>query len=379
MMCSRQKRYNSSITRWIATATGKTVVGIVVGGGAMMVMMIMMMVWGSMLFSPASALASTQPYDQGVVPSAGRPSTAFSFFATGFGDDERVAYWFNAPDGRIYAHDYRYRTYAYRGRADWKWRSPDGATPGRWTAVAEGLDSEVQRVVHFEILPPEQAPPDNTTLPTPSDDVNNQEGVDVRPNVGHPGTRFAFYATDFNDDERVAYWFNAPDGRIYAHDRKYAVFAYRGRADWRWTSPADAPPGMWTAVAKGDESGVERVILFEIRPTEQQIQPDEEPPPQNNETVAVEPTAGGPETRFAFFANGFLPRETVIYWVNSPTDQQYRKGSYRLRPNERGEVYWWWKTPPDAAAGIWRMRAMGEESQVQKVIYFTVQPVPPTP
>jgi hypothetical protein len=335
--------------------------------------------WGGV----AAAQEGQQPPSSNVVPPAGRPSTVFSFYATGFKGNERVAYWFTAPDGTVYGNEYDYRVYCFQGRADWSWRSPDNAMPGMWTAVVETMrdddDEDITWVIPFEILPPELAAPDNAPQ-VPIRDTPSASalptGAAVLPLVGPGGTEFSFYATGFDDGELVGYWFNAPDGRVYSDMYDYVTRSYDGRADWRWKSPGFAQEGVWTAVARGKESGTERVIQFEIREVDAE---DLDQVPANSPGTAVEPAVGSSGSRFFFSAEGFEVHEVVYFWAASPAGYTYDKRKYKLKPNEEGAVYWNWKTPEDAAPGVWKMIVMGEDSQVQKIIYFEVMaPSPPS-
>lgn len=332
------------------------------------VLALLLIVGIAMLSSPAAAAPPTQePPEYAVAPPAGRPSTHFYFYATGFRRNEEVAYWFTDPNGRIYGDQFRYRTHCYEGRADWNWQSPNTATPGMWMAVVRSTHPDkdkIERVIPFEILPVDEAPPDNTPAAGGGNPAPGTPGTAVLPQVGPPGTRFSFYATGFSHAERVGYWFNAPDGRVYSDDYFYAVRANDDRADWRWTSPADGAPGLWTVVARGKKSKAERVIQFEVLPSSVR---------ENSPGVAVEPVSGPPDSRFSFSASGFRSREEARFWVNAPDGTQYDKDKYRIMANKEGVGYWNWKVPPDAPAGYWLMIIMGEESQTQKYIYFEVR------
>lgn len=334
---------------------------------------LLVLVFVLFLCSPSStpfvSAQDSPPVETGVSPQVGYPGSEFSFYATGFRASDLVVYWFNTPDGRILGSPYRYRTFAHQGRADWTWRAPDVAIPGTWTVVARSLRSDtrdyVQRVIDFEIVAVPASSGD-VAQPVPASD----QGYAVLPESGVPGTRFSFYATDFDGNERVAYWFNAPDGQMYGNEVHYVVHAYDGRADWRWTSPGDAMPGTWTAVALGLRSGVQRIVAFTVTTAESSVGSSLVSNPPD---VSVEPAMGKPGSRFFFSADGFLERETVHFWASDPAGGEYRKSKYKLRPNTEGTVYWNWRTPDDATRGVWRMMVMGQESQVQKVIYFEVR------
>lgn len=308
---------------------------------------------------------NAQEPEQNVEPPSGRPSTLFHFYSKGFEGNEQVAFWFNAPNGKVYGNDLLYRVYSFQGRADWQWRSPDDALPGTWTAVAKGLSSDIKKVISFEIVPHAEAAPENA----PSVPQANEAGVAVEPAVGAPGTIFSFYATDFDNDERVGYWFHAPDGHIDSNDSAYQTHAYQGRADWQWRSPGDAIVGTWVVVVQGVRSKITRVIQFEIRQNDQAAQGIL---PTNPPGVAVEPVSGVAGTRFFFMAAGFQPGETVTFWATAPDGSLYDKSKYTIVADLQGEAYWNWGTPPDAPSGIWMMKAIGEKSQTQKTIYFQI-------
>jgi hypothetical protein len=202
---------------------------------------------------PAAAAAQEAGAMQfGVNPQVGPPGARFAFVAFGFDDDERVGVWLNTPDGRAIEADAEELNSANDdGRADWYITMPADAQRGVWQAVARGIDSGVERVIPFEV---------RGDMPAATMDSN------VSPQVGPPGARFAFAAFGFDDDERVGVWLNAPDGRVVEADAEDLNSANGdGRADWYITMPADAQRGVWQAVARGIDSGVERVIPFEVR------------------------------------------------------------------------------------------------------------------
>lgn len=201
---------------------------------------------------------------------------------------------------------------------------------------------------------------------------------DVVPAIGRPGTLFAFYATGFNQEEKVVYWFNLPDGNVQGDTCAYVVdSSHNGRADWQWRAPYDALPGAWSVVAYGVESGVQHVLPFDIyNPGVQHagdVLIDAERAVYNPPDVAVEPSAGAPETRFYFFATGFQPGEKVHFWATDPRYDEFGSDSgYTVYANPDGRADWHWKAPDDAVQGLWSMVAWGAESTVERVIFFTV-------
>lgn len=196
-----------------------------------------------------------------VSPAAGPPGTRFAFAAAGFQADERVDYWIDMPDGRVRGSlEYKVEADA-AGGASWEWRAPPGAVPGIWRMVARGRESAVERVIPFEITLT-----GGVTAPGEPVGQPGQIGEDfnVAPRVGRPGTRFDFFARGFDDDESVSYWLNAPDGSLVSSS-DFTARANDGRADWSWEAPTAPLIGTWSMVIRGDRSGIQWVIVFEIR------------------------------------------------------------------------------------------------------------------
>lgn len=205
-----------------------------------------------------------------VEPNSGPAGTKFAYFATGFESGEQVGVWLNTPDGSVdeitdangdvfilYAND--------NGRADWSVVIVPDAAPGFYSMVARGVDSGVEVVIPFEVTPgPPPAEP-----PSPETPTDGSADFNVEPNVGPPGTEFAFFATGFEGGEQVGVWINNPDGSVSEIvDANGDVFVLNandnGRADWFVTIAPDTPPGFYGMVAQGVDSGVTVVIPFEV-------------------------------------------------------------------------------------------------------------------
>ncbi len=212
---------------------------------------------GSLLLTlvPAAPVAA-QPLTN-VTPEVGPPGARFAFAATGFGDEERIGTWLNAPDGSVMEADVEELNNSTEdGRADWYWTAPDDVMTGRWEMVARGVESDVLRVIPFTI----QGEAAEPISEAPARDGN------VTPETGPAGARFAFAATGFESEEAVGVWVNTPAGEVMAIDPEELGGANEdGRADWYWTSPEDAMSGQWEMVAEGLDSGTTRVIPFTIR------------------------------------------------------------------------------------------------------------------
>jgi hypothetical protein len=112
-----------------------------------------------------------EPYS--VTPTAGTPGASFRFVVNGFlgdpkdGDDdksndaEEVSFWINTPDGQTIQairagadeddHDASVEQASRSGQVELSWQAPEGATPGLYTLVAHGLESEREQVITFAI------------------------------------------------------------------------------------------------------------------------------------------------------------------------------------------------------------------------------------
>ncbi len=90
--------------------------------------------------------------DSAVQPAVGTRGTVFSFFATGFDDDNFVGYWLNAPDGSVITDTEEYTALPNEdGRVDIEWRAPGDAMSGTWQMVIRGASSNQEQVIPFEI------------------------------------------------------------------------------------------------------------------------------------------------------------------------------------------------------------------------------------
>jgi hypothetical protein len=338
-------------------------------------------------FVAVGALPSAQPAEaslptprHSVYPTEGPPGTMFFFSATGF-SSERVGYWFNDPNGRIYANRYRYAVHAFDNTIEWRWQVPYDATPGYWTAVARGEESQQQQVIQFLVLPPaaEQSTQQPTYLP------DNPPGATVTPSVGNPGTNFEFKVWGL-DGERVGYWFENPNGQLIADDVRYWFKTQNNPQTWNWKAPYNAAPGVWKVTARGEESGIEYSLSFEINPSATQT--SQQTAPVNPTCIgAVEPFIGYPNTDFSFYATGFPARTLVRYWAEDPNGRKYDYDDERyIGSNPDGRVDITWNAPADAAYGYWKMYFLSEEtdeveSQIERVLYFEIrppgEPIPP--
>jgi hypothetical protein len=108
-----------------------------------------------------------------VTPNGGAAGTSFTFTLGGFNGDlddgeednannaEEVAFWINTPDGQTFRaigagrddddEDASLEQASRDGTVEWTWQAPADATPGIYTLVAHGLESEREQTIAVEI------------------------------------------------------------------------------------------------------------------------------------------------------------------------------------------------------------------------------------
>jgi hypothetical protein len=304
---------------------------------------------GGLLLAPAAGAAPLNT----VQPPAGPPGTRFLFFSNGFGPDEPVSIWLNAPDGRIItAEDRALERTSASGSATWTWTAPADAPLGAWQMVAHGRQSGAEQVISFALAP--VVPADTSGQP-----------FNVVPADGLPGTLFRFYAVGFEAREFVYVSVVGPAGALENPSLTVPRTADpSGRVDGSWTSPADATPGAYQIVIQSDHSGVTRTIPVAIRAAQAG------PPPQ----LAISPAAGAPGARFVVSGAGFGANEPISVWLNAPDGRVIAaeiEGIAEAAPD--GRVGWTWVAPQNAPLGAWQMVAHGHQSGIEAVAGFRLQ------
>lgn len=330
--------------------------------------------------------------DVAVEPAASNIGARFSFYAHGFLRRETVRFWATDPGGKTYEDGDYEVTANIDGRADWSWKTPPDAMPGVWNMVARGEKSFREKVIHFRVLSNEQiasqavpvtvnnaAPQAQTVHAQTVNLPENADDVSVTPTAGQPGNSFDFFASGFKRHEQIRYWVLTPSGQASQSNSRVVSNAH-GRAMWAWQSPADAPHGTWTMVGKGTKSHVEKVIHFQVGSSSAapatQSAPVAAPAaagiPANPPGVGVEPPVAVLDENVAFFVEGFPPHETVLYWLITPSGDEYRKDTYKTGSTPEGRADWKWKVPNGADPGIWTMVVLGEHSGLKKEISFKI-------
>ncbi|KAB8139934.1 hypothetical protein F8S13_26130 [Chloroflexia bacterium SDU3-3] len=209
-----------------------------------------------LLLAPLVALSTPAAFakDAGVAtvsPAEGPVGTTFSFHFSGFDKTERAGYWLNMPNGTMLEINRGKGITTVNGTVDVQWTPRAGNPAGWWTMVVQGTQSDVVKTVSFQVLP-------SDTAAAPGD-------VNVAPTTGAAGTTFAFMATGFDGDERVAYWLNSPNGTLVSIDDYETYTNDDGRVDITWLAPAGSATGGWQLVLQGAESGIVKIIPFAIQ------------------------------------------------------------------------------------------------------------------
>ncbi|HMQ34102.1 MAG TPA: DUF368 domain-containing protein, partial [Chloroflexaceae bacterium] len=287
-------------------------------------------------------------------PATVRPGERVNFSAAGFTPGERIDFWVTGPDG-ISRPRFPAVEADANGAVVWSWDVPADAPGGQWTAVARGVRSNRQVPVGFTVI----------AAPAPARELA------AEPPAGAPGTTFRFTVGGLTPGEGFGPWLRGPDGR----DRDIGApgsfvplaVAEDGRLSWSWTPPADAAPGQWFALARGERSGTTVEVPFAV------IGPGQ-PAPERSVTPAEAP----PGTTFSFAVGGFQPGEAGGSWLNTPGGARLDATPY-LKVDDEGVARWTWTAPANAQAGPWQAVTRGEESRREVVVAFAVTGANPGP
>ena len=96
------------------------------------------------------AAQASQPPQLTVTPAVAAPGARFVFSGTGFGANEKLSIWLNAPDGRVLLAEIDgIAEAAPDGRVAWTWIAPKDAQLGAWQLVAHGRTSGIELVAGF--------------------------------------------------------------------------------------------------------------------------------------------------------------------------------------------------------------------------------------
>jgi len=198
------------------------------------------------------------------------------------------------------------------------------------------------------------------TVGTPTVAAQDQS---VEPSTGPAGTTFTFHIGGFDSGERVAYWLNTPNRTVLAIGDR-GMNASGGKISTSWTSRAGIPLGFWQLVARGVDSGVQKVVTFEVTGGGSALAPG---------GTNVVPPIGSAGSTFTFYARGFTPDERVGYWLNPPAGAVVTIDDQQHYANSDGQFSATWMAPAAVTPGTWQLVAQGTESGVLQVISFQIQ------
>ena len=185
----------------------------------------------------------------------------------------------------------------------------------------------------------------------------------VEPSAGPAGTTFTFHIGGFDRGERVAYWLNTPNSTILAIGDR-GTNASGGKILVSWESRAGIPLGFWQFVARGVDSGVQKVVTFEVTGG------GNAPAPGGSNVI---PPVGSAGTTFTFYVSGFTAGERVGYWLNPPAGAAVTIDDQQHYANSDGQFSATWMAPAVVTPGTWQLVAQGTESGVLQVISFQIQ------
>ncbi|NJN15941.1 MAG: hypothetical protein HC822_06450 [Oscillochloris sp.] len=304
--------------------------------------------------------ADTSAPPSSVNPQRAPAGTTFTFQAAGFTPEERIGAWLVQPNGnsRELSDEVFWQFADVNGNFTWFWNSPADAPAGGWVAVAQGTDSGYRVQLPFEVTP------GDVTAPVRS----------ISPESGPPGTTFSITIGGLQPNEEVGTWLNQPNGARVDSGTPYLKADLNGVANWSWTAPADAPAGNWQAVTRGIESGSEVVLNFTVGGANL-------PPEEQQARGSVTPQSGPRGTTFTFQVAGFVPGETIAYWVTD-ADRNPQRERTTVVADQAGYAGWTYTVPddPNVKPGDWSMSALGEDSRRQVVMPFVVSgPEDPAP
>ncbi|NJK81589.1 MAG: hypothetical protein HC914_17585 [Chloroflexaceae bacterium] len=291
-----------------------------------------------------------QPYAT-VSPTSGAPGTPLDFFANGFEAGEEIAAWINAPgsDTPVASAGIEEVFADGDGEVRWQWTIPADAEAGAWSATLAGRDSFVEWQVAFTVL-------DSSGTPT------GETGpfIEINPAAAPAGTTFSFTARGYGEKEQLQFWLSDPHGATLTEGEVTTRVDLSGIATWEWPSPPYTMVGEWTVHVIGTRNRIQTQATFRV--TERNA---EAPGGGVSQDVA------NPGTTLSFYAEGFRRDERVSWWVTDPRRRVY-PGEVEINAGSDQRIEWTWAVPTDAAAGDWQMIAKGVESNIQRIIPFTV-------
>jgi hypothetical protein len=316
---------------------------------------------------PASVNAS-------VTPQSGPPGTSFAFTAQGFNAGERVGIWLTAPDQSTFGADFQ-ATADGEGSiaADRIGITTDASFPdGIWSFNAQGVESGKQAIGYFRISRSGGSAGDPNKLGQVAHDGLTIKGnVAIFPVAAPSGRPFILFAGGYSPGEEISAWFTGPDGKSTSIDGAFVLLDDEGVVEVE-VQTGGLPNGVYTAVARGNSSGVESAAGFRL--TSDYIAGPGTPRPAsvNGSATPADATVG---TVIQVRGQGLAANEEVEYWVTDPS------GAYTLvsgtpRTDEQGRIgyapSYSLQVTDEALSGIYGLHFRGRSSGKRVDIYFTV-------
>jgi hypothetical protein len=320
-----------------------------------------------------------------VVPDIGPPGTTFRFEAQGFEPDEQVGVWVTAPDQSTYDAGFQVEADgdgSITGEGIGLTATED-FMPGLWSFNAQGIESGVQAVGYFRIVPSgggASAPTPPDTIPAAGDpamlgiishdQIVRQGQAYVMPLAAPPGTSFEFVGQGYSPGEQINSWFTAPDNTSNIIAPRRISLGADGVA--RVRLPADKlSEGTYTAVAEGAQSSVLNAAGFRV--THDYVAgPGTARPASSNGTAT--PAQGSAQTIFQIRGRNLQPGEPLEFWTTEP-DGVYTLFPVDVQADSQGRVGYDPRldlnTTGSFLPGVYGVHFRGTQSGTHVAIYFT--------
>jgi hypothetical protein len=314
-----------------------------------------------------------------VTPQVGAPGDSFSFTAHGFEPDEQVGVWVTSPEQITFNFERHVHADGEGSIAheDITITTKHSYTDGIWSVNAQGVESGKSAVGYFRLSRVINQPPGNPELLglLIHDTLPSSENALIVPLAAPRGTIFTLSANGFTPNEDITGWVTVNNTDSIPIDSDNIQFDQGGTVQMEIASD-ELGEGTYTAVARGNSSGVVGVANFKV--TSSYLAGPNTPRPANF-NGEVSPSEGGPGTLFRLRGHNLLPGEALEFWITNPT------GTYTLLPDsavadEQGRIGY---TPaldmfvgPDLSPGVYGFHFRGKASGTRVDLYYTYTGLP---
>lgn len=307
-----------------------------------------------------------------VTPEIGTPGTTFLFTASGFVAGERVGIWVTAPNQATLDAGFQ-ATADNRGTIEGQnvsFTADQNAAEGVWSFNARGVSSGREAVGYFRVTRVAPAGDPNRLGRVAHDQLGRQGDGFIVPLAAPPGATFTLLARGFQSGEEVSAWITGPTGRSAAIDP--AQVRRDGTTAQVTVSTGGLPEGVYSAVARGQRSGVTVAAAFSL--TRDFVAGPGTPLPDNNRGSAT-PADARPGGVVQIRGEGLRPGEPLEFWMTDPS------GVYVLFPDtpvadNQGRVGY---SPPlelqiqaNSWPGVYGVHFRGKASGARVDVYFSV-------